>query len=268
MAIRTIPHGYRQKTEQGARSVLETLALLVPWDLPDHGKALFGAAGDGDYVLVDMCRPSQVILSFGIGPSVNFDLVMAERGHKIIMFDHTIEQLPAEHENFTWVKTGLAAAPGAGPKLATLAEHLAGVELGPDRPILKIDIEGDEWEVFAALPPELLGQFEQVTFEAHALDRLVEPEFSALVQAALRNLNAQFTLCHVHANNFGGVSILADSIPVPYALELSYVRTDLVRRAASRTFYPTLIDRPNFDVLPEVNLWFYPFFPGSVEAKV
>ncbi len=268
MALRSVPVGYRQKADQEIRRALETLALLVPWDLPDHGKVLFGSAGDGAYVLVDICRPTQVILSFGIGPTVNFDWAMAERGHRIIMFDHTIEALPAEHQNFNWIRTGLAASSGSDPALATLEEHLAGLALGTDSPILKIDIEGTEWEVFAALPPHLLRRFEQITFEAHALDRIGELEFSSLVQRGLNNLNAQFTLVHVHANNFGGVCILADSVPVPYALELTYIRSDLVRRVVSNTFYPTPIDRPNFHILPEVNLWFYPFLPGSEKARV
>jgi hypothetical protein len=117
--------------------------------------------------------------------------------------------------------------------------------------------------VFATTPAVVLRRFEQITFEAHLLSQLEDPGISALVQRALANLTADFRLCHVHANNFNTISILADSLPVPEALELTYVRSDLVRAVPSQTFYPTPHDAPNFPQLPELRLWFYPFMPGS-----
>jgi hypothetical protein len=267
MATRTIPIGYASDSDARASTVIAALRLLVPWDLEGQRKVLLGAPGDGSYVLVDRCRPSQAVLSFGIGPTVSFDLAMAERGHRIFMFDHTIDAVPAQHERFTWIRTGLASVSGQSPELATLEEHLARLDLGPDDPILKIDIEGDEWDVFAGLPAAVLRRFEQITFEAHSLSELEKPEFSARVQTALRNLSAHFTLCHVHANNFGTIAVLADSLPVPEAMELTYIRSDLTRAVRSTTFYPTPYDAPNFPQLPELKLWFYPFMPGSAEMR-
>lgn len=268
MATRTIPIGYAADSDRRAQTVVEALCLLVPWDLEGERKQRFGAPGDGSYVLVDRCRPSQDVLSFGIGPTVNFDLVMADRGHRVFMFDHTIDALPARHDRFTWIRKGLVSAAGSGHELATLEEHLARLELGPDDPILKIDIEGAEWEVFATMPAGILRRFEQIAFEAHFLSQLEEPAFSSLVQRALRNLSADFTLCHVHANNFSAISVLADSLPVPEAIELTYIRSDLARAVPSRTYYPTPYDAPNFPQLPELKLWFYPFMPGSADMHL
>ena len=76
-------------------------------------------------------------------------------------------------------------------------------------------------------------------------------------------LAARFTLCHVHANNFCTVRILADCFPIPETLELTYIRSDLVTRTPSRTFYPTEIDEPNYPQFPELLLWYFPFLPGS-----
>jgi hypothetical protein len=45
---------------------------------------------------------------------------MAERGHRVFMFDHTIDALPADHERFAWIRQGLGSAPNSNPELARL----------------------------------------------------------------------------------------------------------------------------------------------------
>jgi tetratricopeptide (TPR) repeat protein len=244
------------------KMVFEALSLLMPFDLPGERKVRIGAPGDGSYVMVDRLRPSQPVMSFGVGPSLNFDLGMAERGHDILLFDHTIDKLPAAHPRFTWFREGIASVSDPGRALFTLAEHLAKLPAGSEAPILKLDVEGAEWEVLGEAPAGLLGRFEQITLELHQVARLDEPRFNAGVQKALRKLAADFTLCHVHANNFGGVPIVG-GFPVPEALEVTYVRSDLVTRAPSTTIYPSALDAPNYQQWPDHLLWYFPFLPGS-----
>jgi hypothetical protein len=250
-------------------AVLEALSLLTPYDLEGERKARFGAPGTGDYalgdgtyVLVDRCRPSQAILSYGVGSTVNFEMAMAEAGHPVFLFDHTVAALPEQHERFTWFQEGVCGTPGPDRALATLEQHLARIDVGADAPILKLDVEGAEWDVFACAPTAVLRRFEQITFEAHNLDQLADPAFNALARQALGALAAEFTLCHVHANNYGFIHLVAGSLPVAETLELTYIRSDLVRALPSTTIYPTEIDLPNYRTLTELRLWFYPFLPG------
>jgi len=262
MALRTI-------TEPAAvgiarqRMVFETLALLIPYDLPGERKARIGEPGDGSYVIIDRQRPSQPVMSFGVGPSINFELGMAERGHDVLMFDHTVEATPGTHPRATWYREGIAAVSDPAHNLLTLAEHMQKLPAGCAPPLLKMDIEGDEWSVFDAVSPDLLLRFDQIVFEIHDLQRIEEPEFNALARRVFARLTSQFTLCHVHANNFCTVRVLAGCFPMPETLELTYVKTSLVKRAPSRTVYPTEFDTPNYHQLPELALWHFPFLPGS-----
>lgn len=105
------------------RMVFDALSLLVPFDLPVERKVRMGKPGDGSYVIVDRLRTSQPVMSFGIGPSVHFEMGMAERGHDVVMFDHTIDKLPATHPRFAWFREGVASASDPGRRLFTLAEH-------------------------------------------------------------------------------------------------------------------------------------------------
>jgi hypothetical protein len=130
-----------------------------------------------------------------------------------------------------------------------------------------MDVEGAEWGVFNTASVDLLCRFEQITFELHELARLEENVFNNAARNALAKLASCFTLCHVHANNFGNIRVIANCFPIPEALELTYIRTDLVTRVPSSTVYPTELDHPNFHQFPELRMWYFPFIPGSESNK-
>jgi hypothetical protein len=240
------------------RGVFEALSLLTPYDLPAEQKVRIGGPGDGGYVLVDRLRAAQPVMSFGVGPSVAFDLDMAERGHRVLLFDHTIASLPGEHAGFTWYPEGVAGA-------ADPADHMAKLPHGLEAPILKLDVEGAEWDVLTETPMGLLRRFEQIVVELHELPRLEERRFRSMAWKALATLSSAFTLCHVHANNFGGIQTVC-GFPIPDTLEVTYIRSDLVEVAASTTLYPTPLDTGNCLDWPDFPLWFYPFVPGTGKA--
>jgi hypothetical protein len=218
--------------------------------------------GDGGYVLLDRLDPAQVVMSFGIGPSVTFDLEMAERGHTILMFDHTIDTLPGDHASFTWYREGVSGVSQPEAGLFSLEDHMAKLPEGAIDPILKMDVEGAEWEALAAAPPGTLARFAQITLELHDLLALDQPTVNASVQKALQALLVDFVPVHVHGNNFGTLGSVGGFACVE-TLEVTYARRDLFPSVPSQTLYPTPYDTPNFDERDDFRLWFFPFVPGS-----
>lgn len=251
----------------GSQLVWEALRLLTPQDAVGVGKRRVGGVGDGGYVLLDRLAPGQVVMSFGIGPSVTFDLELAEEGHPILMFDHTIAALPGEHPGFTWFREGVAAVSAPGEKLLSLEEHMRKLPADAVDPILKMDVEGAEWDSLPATPRAALSRFAQITLEFHGFFDLAEPAFNARVQKALRALDADFVPVHVHGNNFGKLGE-AGGFAVVETLEVTYARRDLFETVPSATVYPTLLDTPNFDERPDFKLWFFPFLPGSERLEL
>ncbi len=246
----------------GSRIVYEALLHLVPRDVVGVAKRRIGGNGDGGYVLLDALTPAQVVMSAGIGPSVTFDLELAGQGHRILMFDHTIDALPGAHPLFTWYREGVAAVSKPGAALFTLQDHMAKLPADAVDPILKMDIEGAEWDALAATPRACLARFAQITLEFHTLLDLAEPAFNARVQAALAALALDFVPVHVHGNNFGTIG-QAGGFAMVETLEVTYARRDLFETVESTTVYPTRHDTPNFDERPDIALWFFPFLPGS-----
>jgi hypothetical protein len=243
--------------------VLDALDLLTPYDIPSFSKARIGRCRDGGYVLLDDLEAVGSIFSVGIGDEVTFDLEMAARGKKIFMFDYTVEGPPISHPNFHFFRHEIAATTDEAAGRFAIRHELERLGCaGRDDLLLKIDVEGAEYDVFPEMSRDTLRHFRQLTMELHGLLGLGNPAFRARFVAALSRINSVFTLFHVHANNSAPIGFV-DGFAVADVLELSYVRSDIAERAPSTALYPTVHDFPNWPPRPDYLLWFYPFLPTA-----
>lgn len=237
--------------------IFAALMLLRPWDI-DRPKIRVGRDRDGGYVMADALRLSRHLVSAGIGRETSFDAALAARGFTIDQFDHTIEAPPEALPTATFHCQGLG--PTAAEGMRTLESIVADRALGPNEAILKMDIENAEWDVLSAVDGTTLDAFSQIVMEAHRLERLGDPAYRAKVMASLENLNKNFTLFHVHANNCSKITRL-NRFVTPECLEMSFIKTDLVKRSELKTIFPTDVDRPNDPKRPEYYLWMFPYIP-------
>jgi hypothetical protein len=205
------------------------------------------------------------VLSYGIGKEYRFDLEMASRGHDVYMFDYAIEGIRSKNKKLHFFCEGVAGRTNEADYRFSIQDHLDRHRIRGDRLILKMDVEGAEYEAFEALPDESLNCFEQIVLEVHWLHKLDEFAFRNRFCRIFRRLNSIFTLFHVHANNWdgqNGISIVR-GVPVSSLLELSYIKSSIVHRQPSQTLYPTKLDYPNITQFQDKLLWFYPFLPTS-----
>jgi hypothetical protein len=245
--------------------VIDFLARLAPMDPVGVAKTRIGGDADGGYVMLDCIRPAAPVLSYGVGPDITFDLAMAERGHQVTAFDHTVETMPGAHENLRWVREGIGERDTPEKHLATLATHAARhAEAGEDM-ILKLDVEGAEWHALLAAPDALLARFQQIVGEFHSFESIAHAGGLGLRREVLQKLLRQFALVHVHSNN-SQPFFTVHGMPVSNLLELSFVRRDVCRTVPSTALFPTALDRPCNPRLPEHRLWFYPFLPGTARG--
>ena len=183
------------------------------------------------------------------------------------MFDHTIEGLTLQHENFTWMKEGIAARSQPAENLYTLADHVERFAAGATGMILKIDVEGAEWDVLAIeIPAELLCRFDQIVMELHDFRLLGSTQWRDRAVAGLGKLAQYFTLHSVHGNNHAPIVLIDGLLPVADVIEVSYIRRDLAERKPLSIFLPSHLDSANDPSRPDLPLLFFPFLPqdGSI----
>lgn len=216
-----------------------------------------GDSHDGGYVLVDDLNTSDVCLSFGLGDNVSFDQAIAERVAKVHMFDHTVESPTGMYSNQKFHKMGLSTLPSQN--FVTLEDSIRIAGAFEDL-ILKIDIEGAEWDIFSSATPELLSSFRQITVEFHHFHSIGDDELFEKMERTFENLNSGFNLINVHINNWGKYE-LVKGVPFPDVIEATYIRK-INSEIASQADSADLLNSPNNPNNYEFELGFISPFQG------
>lgn len=119
--------------------------------------------------------------------------------------------------------------------------------------LLKVDVEGAEWPVFANVSSELLLGFSQICLELHWFEHLADATYLCAVIQALGRLTCTHQVVHVHGNNHRPVEIIG-GVPIPRVIEATYVRRADHRFEPTRKLFPTDLDRPNDPLRPDIFL--------------
>jgi len=233
----------------------QIIDLLSPMDVRDGKFVRLGKDGDGGYIMLDEFQQTkaEAAYSFGIFDDVSWDEAIAGYGIDVFMYDHTIERLPKENPRFHFFKTGVTGFEG-GENLKTLEELIAANHHQESRNmILKMDVEGHEWDVFRQLPSSNINQFRQIVLEFHQLTPFgSESSYNRIVEV-LGKINQTHQAVHIHGNNWS-VPVWIGGLVLPDFLEVTYVRrADFKARLVPGTRqFPTDLDLPAFSGWPDI----------------
>lgn len=222
--------------------IFRTLSILRPFNVT-CGKTRIGGPNDGGYVMANDFEGNNICYSIGVGPQVQWDEEMAARGMDVFQYDHTVEGLPAEHPRFHFNKVGIGPDL-SDPQLITLEKMLADNEHGSEaNMLLKVDIEGAEWDVLDGMPSKILARFDQIVLEYHAFEFFDRESFRSRAERVFRGLSHTHVPIHIHGNNFPGFRIVKN-IPLPDVIEVTYALKGRFDFAESTDIFPTHLDDP------------------------
>jgi hypothetical protein len=228
------------------RRILRVGMLLSPVMAVEMEKIRIGGPADGGYVMLDDFNGIVGACSFGVNDDDSWDKDIASREIDVHQYDHTIVQAPTRTARLSFFHEMIAGK-----------DHLTGTSLtkavgrhaeGPL--VLKSDIEGSEWEVFASTEASTLARFSQIVCEFHSFGSIVKDDFFAQAERALLKLSEAFAVVHIHANNSAPFLILG-GVPFPSVLEVTFASKRHYKFTDSDVFYPTDLDRPNAPSLPD-----------------
>lgn len=112
-----------------------------------------------------------------------------------------------------------------GGNYKTLEEHFSATGHGsaPDSSLLlKIDVEGAEWDVFSQAETHDLRQIRQITMEVHNL--CSETDKERYLRALEVMSDAGFSVAHIHGNNYNKNICSFGQYSVPAVLEVTLIR--------------------------------------------
>lgn len=242
---------------------------LEPIDV--EGYVRLGSDHDGGYVLpLRLVRDADALLSMGVGWNWRFERdVHARKPMMIQAYDHTVSERQFRRAwganlvmcgmgkarwgqvRRSWARWRDYRAFFGGPATHFRQEVTPSLvstmfeRIGPGKLLVKIDIDGAEYDVLA----DVLGYADRIlgiVLEVHDLTNR-EQHFESLMQTILQ----RYAVVHVHVNNFdqpknGRVD----------TLELTLMRQDLVPRQAGRLSLPHPLDQPNDPSRPDIRVKF------------
>lgn len=256
---------------------------LLIWDT-DYDKVRIGPKKDGGYVILDqVSKKADLLMVFGVGDDIDFEIDFKSKYPKvnIFLYDHTIKDLPSSNNDFYFKSLGISHIESEKTNTLNFFTEFHDKERSLSK-ILKIDIEGSEWDLISEIDSEILKQFDQIIIEFHLffvkynqvnstyftnyftnLYEALNKELLLKYITILKKIQSTHYIYHAHTNNslppfyFNDNKISSDALP--QLLELSLVRKDLVSKAIpldkclpkNDLDWSNKTDRPDFDLYCE-----------------
>jgi hypothetical protein len=175
------------------------LAELQPVTLENCQLARFGGVNDGGYLMcINLLDGIETAYSYGIGTEdawgCSVSLAFRVPVHEYDCFSPTKVQCDGGKLHLNPECVGPKTETQGGRPFDTLANQIARNKDTGKRIVVKMDVEGAEWESILATPAAVLDGIEQLAMELHGID---EPR----VVEGLKKLKTHFHLLSVHFNN-------------------------------------------------------------------
>lgn len=211
---------------------------------------LAGSKHDGGYLIAKKYLKSDILVSAGIGKNCDFEVEMSKYCSRLILLDPTINALPKEVPKSIWIKKFLKShSTRVSMNFSEIKRYYCDSK---NSIILKIDIEGDEYEVLQEID---FKQINQLIIEFHNFYRIVNTEFFTKLIKVFDTILGEFDIISINSNNFAEVNVFGNFL-IPDVLEITFIKKNLVDQEklvtlkeiaahrANRLNYPTTIQFP------------------------
>lgn len=211
-----------------------------------------GRYGDGGYVMVNDLHKNKIAYSFGIGDETTWEENIAEYGIDVFCYDYSINYMRKTSDKINFYKLGVAGHDMPEQDLFSLETLIRQNHHENEQyMILKMDIEGAEWDSLSTVSEKVLKQFSQISFELHNFTDLSKSKGIAEI---FEKLNRTHQAVWVHGNNACEVESANGNIEVPRLLEITYVNRDEYQFEECIYNGPISIDAPNMSMFHDIKM--------------
>ncbi len=201
---------------------LRIVNFLKVAELTDSEVANFGSDQDGGYMLINDIVPKSILISGGIETNNDFEYQLGNLGCKVIQIDNSVNEAPLKHENLEFLRKKIVAVSQNQNEIdldSLVNEHFDDFNNKRNRRILKLDIEGSEWEALLSL--KSIHLFDQIVLELHYFHRCLDKKFREMVIEVLGKIHTSHQSIHISGNNCCGFTILG-GVPIPNVIEVTF----------------------------------------------
>jgi hypothetical protein len=233
--------GLQATVSPDARVRDRLFALLRPVTITNCELERFGERNDGGYLLCgNLLGAVRSGYSYGISGYDGWGCEVSRRlrvpVHEYDCFDTRKPDCAGGNTIFHAECVGAATATIEGRPFDTIARQILANGDAVKSLVLKIDVEGAEWESFLQTPPSVLDRIDQMAVEFHGVQK-------ASFVKVIAKLKGTFHVAHLHINNYSCVPGL-DPFPA-WAYEVLFVNKRIAETDGSLARLPHPLDAPN-----------------------
>jgi hypothetical protein len=233
-------------------------SLLKPFKT-NYPKLRVGPNSDSGYVLIEEpLKNSSYLLSFGVGGNIDFE--------KEITNNYNLKCDCYDAEPYYDIFPELLEIEDGGyvdisEKIRYHKSHITKNNINIYIPkdikyVLKMDIEGGEWDVFDFITDDNIKRMSMLIVELHLNNELYRNRNFDRIIKSLSRLNNTHRCIHIHGNNNEGYMSYTNNIP--NVVECCYVLNEFSNNEVDYGIYPVIgLDFPCKMGVNDLNLSFW-----------
>ena len=230
----------------GNKDLYKFLKKIKVYNL-GHTLIRIGSENDGGYLLPNILDQIDFCFSPGCGELTNFENDLKKIGIKCFIADYNISNNFIKKNRFNIIKKFINTH--NDKKNITLSNWINSklTKKKQKNLLLQMDIEGNEYKVLANCEESLLKCFKILVIEFHGLESIGNKISLKFIEDTFEKLLKNFYICHIHPNNNNELHQIG-AFKVPSVLEITFLRSDLIKFKKKIRNIPNILDKPN---LPE-----------------
>ena len=248
--------GYYIDKFSSKSEILDFIKILRPYST-EHKLIRLGGNYDGGYLIPDDLTNIKFNLSPGVGNRYNFELDLLKKNITSYMYDASINSISSYLEGCLFIKKNIGSINKKDQ--ISINDLIESFNLKKEEDLmLQMDIEGMEYETILSLSKKNLDCFRILIIEFHNLREIKNKFFFKIVKSTLEKILQNFIICHIHPNNSCGINYI-NNIPIPNAIEISFIRKDRVRKKILTKNFPHPLDQPSIKNIEDIilpRIWF------------
>jgi len=233
---------YHRGAHEDQTRVIQLFRLFSPVAVISAPMIRIGHMADGGYVMADCFTGTRAAFSFGIATETSWDRDIAQRNITVYQYDHSVEAPPLSNPHFVFHKKMIGSEQNA--TCESIASVLQTHGAPRDANILKMDIEGSEWDAFDAASTDDLSRFSQIVCEFHGFEKIDDDAWYRRALRCMTKLRSLFEVVHVHGNNYGHLAMFSN-VPFSISLEVTFMTRTGHTFAPNNKTFPTPLGAPN-----------------------
>jgi len=201
-----------------------------------------GDDNDGGYVVPNDFEDVKFCFSAGVGNLIKFEEDCLKKFNiKSFLCDFNNIKNPRIINHFDFTKKKITSL--NNDENLTLNRWIKNKNKNKNEFVLKIDIEGSEYETLLNISDENLEKTRILIVEFHSLRDLRNKAFYQIFNSILDRLLNYFYIVHLHPNN-AGKNIKIHDLNIPDLLEVTFVKKNRVKKKTKKQIsYPLSIDQ-------------------------